>query len=114
MRPAQLALARAEARLIERLEQLEAKMVQTQPSSPSTLAAGEERTWIEYGQLAAALAAIAPLTMPGAARAMTTEELATAFHLTPKTARRKGLKGELPVVPIRLGGDRGKIRWAAR
>ena len=103
MRPAQLALARAEQRLVERLEQLEAM-----------LAAGEERVWLEYGQLAAALAAIAPLTSPGASRVMTTEELATAFHLTPKTARRKGLKGELPVAPIRLGGARAKIRWAAR
>jgi len=103
MTPARLALARAEQLVVERLEQLVKR-----------IAAGDETPWPEYGQLAAALATIAPLTAPGADRAMTTEELAAAFHLTEKTARRKGLKGELPVAPIRLGGPRAKIRWAAR
>jgi hypothetical protein len=100
-----LTLERAQLRLVERLEQLEAR-----------LAGGDEGVWLEYGQLAAALAAIAPLTAPGAGgRAMTTKELAAAFHLTERVARRKGLKGELPVGAIRLGtGDRAKLRWAAR
>ncbi len=104
MRPAQLALARAEARLIERLELLEAQ-----------LAAGDASAWLAYAQAAASLAAIAPLTVPGVDRAMTTKELATAFNLSPRVARRKGLRGELPARPIRLGtGERAKLRWAAR
>jgi len=46
---------------------------------------------------------------------MTTAELGAAFSLAPRTARRKALKGELPVAPIRLGpGGRAKLRWAAR
>lgn len=97
-----LALTRAEARLLERLAQLD-----------SRLDSGED-VWTAYTQAVAALATIAPLTAPGADRVMTTDELATAFQLTAKTARRKGLKGELPVTPIRLGGARAKIRWAAR
>jgi hypothetical protein len=106
MRPAQLVLARAEQRLAERLEQLEAKLASASEASAA---------WIEYAQLAAALAAIAPLTVPGAGRAMSTEEIASAFNLSPMTARRKGLKGELPVGAIRLGpGPRAKLRWAAR
>lgn len=104
LRPAALALVRAEAHLVDRVEQL-AKRIDD----------GDEAVFVEYSQLAAALATIIPLTSPGAGRAMTTEELATAFNLTPKTARRKGLKGELPVNAIRLGsGDRAKLRWSAR
>ena len=106
MNTAHLALERAQLRLVERLDLLETRLA----------AGGEESVWLEYGQLAAALAAIAPLTTPGAGgRAMTTKELAAAFHLTERVARRKGLRGELPVGPIRLGtGDRAKLRWAAR
>jgi hypothetical protein len=105
LRPAALALVRAEAHLVDRLDQL-----------AKHIAGGDETAWLEYGQLAAALAAIAPLTIPGAdGRAMSTRKLALAFNLTPKVARRKGLKGELPVAPIRLGtGDRAKLRWSAR
>jgi len=102
--PAQLAIARAEARLVERLEHLEVK-----------LNAGEN-VWTAYAEAAAALAAVAPLTAPGAdGRAISTKELAATFGLTEKVARRKGLKGELPLVPVRLGpGGRAKLRWAAR
>lgn len=97
-------LARAQRLLEQRLGELEAR-----------LGAGDERVWLEYGQLATALAAIAPLTTPGADRAITTRELADAFNLSPRAARRKGLKGELPVGAIRLGtGARAKLRWAAR
>jgi hypothetical protein len=103
LRPTDLALARAQANLIDRLEQLEKKR-----SDGEDTAVG-----IEYAALSIALALIGPLTNPGATRVMTTEELAIAFHLKPRTARRKGLKGELPVAPIRLGGPRAKIRWAA-
>jgi len=105
VRPAQLALARAEALLVERLEQL-----------AGALAVGEGAAWSAYCEAASALAAIAPATAPGAdGRALKTSELAAAFGLTPKVARRKGLRGELPVRPIRLGsGDRSKLRWAAR
>jgi hypothetical protein len=105
MTPARLALVTAEAGLVIRLQKLDA-----------TLAAGDETAWPDYCQAAVALAALAPLTTPGAdGLAMTTRELAAAFNLTPKVARRKGLKGELPLVPIRLGpGGRAKLRWAAR
>jgi hypothetical protein len=104
VRPAQLALAHAEQRLVARLAQLETK-----------IAAGDESAWCEYAQLAAALAVVAPLTIPGAERALSTHELATAFGLTPRTARRHGLKGLLPVAPIRTGpGTRAKLRWSAR
>jgi hypothetical protein len=103
--PARIALLRAEQRLVGRLAELEAQ-----------LDAGDATAWPAYCETAAALAALAPLTSPGAdGRTLTTRELAAAFSLTPKVARRKGLKGELPLVPIRLGpGGRAKLRWAAR
>jgi len=102
--PTSLTLARAQRRLVERLDRLEQR-----------LDAGDDAAWAEYCEAAAALAVIAPLTVPGADRVMTTQELADTFSLSPRTARRKGLKGELPAKPIRLGpGDRAKLRWAAR
>jgi len=55
MRPAQLALAGAEQRLVDRLEYL-----------VKQIAAGDETLWPEYAQLAASLATIVPLTSPGA------------------------------------------------
>ena len=106
MIPAPLALLRAQDRLVARLAELDTKIDDGTAS---------EATWSAYCETTAAIAKLIPLTAPGAARVMSTQELATAFGLTPRTARRKGLKGELPVSPIRLGpGGRAKLRWGAR
>ncbi|MDO8474583.1 MAG: helix-turn-helix domain-containing protein [Candidatus Rokubacteria bacterium] len=102
MRPAQLALARAEQHLIERLGQLEAKVN-----------AGDERAWLEYGQLAAALAAVMPSTAPGAnGEMLTTAEMAKRLQLSTRTVLRKVKAGELK--PERFGKrGPGALRWSA-
>jgi hypothetical protein len=106
MIPAPLVLLRAQARLVTRITELETKIDGGDAS---------DSTWAAYCEATVAFAALAPLTAPGAAHAMSTAELATAFGLTPRSARRKGLRGELPVAPIRLGpGGRAKLRWSAR
>lgn len=106
MRPAtDLVLEEAEVRLVARLKQL---VLGPDPTAVEN--------WIEYAAVASALAAITPVIAPGATgRVMTTRELASAFGLSSKTARRKGLAGELPVSAVRLG-ERGRaaLRWSAR
>jgi helix-turn-helix protein len=103
VRPVQLAIARAEARLVERLEQLEAK-----------LDAGDEPSWSAFCEAAATLAAIVPVIQPGASgELLTTRQLADRLPLSPRTIRRKAKAGEL--APIRIGArGRGELRWPAR
>lgn len=103
MRSAQLALARAERRLVERLEQLETK-----------LTAGDETVWTEYAHLAAALAALAPATAPGAGgELLTTRQLAERLQVHPKTVLRRAKAGQIE--PVRMGQrGRGALRWPAR
>ena len=103
MRPAQLALLRAEARLVDRLQQLEPMLV-----------AGDEASWTAFCQAAGTLAAIAPATQPGVSGEMlTTRQMADRLQLSPRTIRRKAKAGEL--TPIRMGArGRGALRWPAR
>jgi excisionase family DNA binding protein len=64
-----------------------------------------------YCQALAALAAIAPLTVPGAdGRLLTTKELASAMAVSPRTVLRKRKRGELQAVQL---GQRGRaaLRW---
>lgn len=98
------ALARAQLRLTERLEQLEAR-----------LAGGDETAWSAYCEAAASLAAIAPLMVPGAdGRLLSTAEMAERLGVAPKTLLRRKAKGE--VMPAVQLGQRGRaaLRWAAR
>jgi AraC-like DNA-binding protein len=104
VRPSQLALARAEQRLVERLEHLEKQ-----------LGAGDESvSWIEYGQLAAALAAIVPAMMPGGlGELISTKQLAERVGLSPKTVlRRMKQQGVEPIRFAKRGP--GALRWRAR
>jgi len=103
MTPMQLALARAVRRLIERLDQLEAK-----------LAAGDESAWSGYCEASAALAALAPQLVPGAdGRLLTTAEMAARLAIAPKTLLRRAKRGE--IMPVRTGQrGRAALRWAAR
>jgi excisionase family DNA binding protein len=100
--PAQLALRRAEACLVERLAHLEAQV-----------AAGNEASWSAYCSTAT-LAAIAPVTQPGASgELLTTEQMADRLQLSPRTVRRRAQAGKLE--PIRMGArGRGALRWPAR
>ena len=102
MTPARLALVTAEARLVARLQSLDAK-----------LTAGNETAWPDYCQTAAALAAITPLTLPGASgQLLTTAQLAARMQVSPKTIRRRAKAGELE--PVRMGKrGRGALRWPA-
>lgn len=104
MKPAHLALIRAERRLVERLEQLEAR-----------LDGGDPEAWREYAGMATALAAIAPQLTPEATGGLlTTRELAERLHVHPKTILRRRKRGELQ--PAAVLGHRGRaaLRWAAR
>lgn len=107
MRPAELALVRVERRLVARLEELEARLDGEDPE-----------VWKEYAALAAALAAVAPMTVPGAGgELLTTAQMAQRLQVAPKTLLRRAKRGKLQQ-PIRLGrlGERGRetLRWAAR
>lgn len=103
MTPARLALVEAEARLVERLRQLGVK-----------LAAGDESVWCSYCEAAAALAAIAPATIPGASgELISTRAMAERMGVAPKTLLRRAKAGQAD--PIRLGKrGRAAYRWAAR
>jgi len=95
-----LALSRAQARIIERLGQLEPRLDE-----------GDATTWSAYCQAASALAAITSHTMPGSnGRLMTTRELAESMGVSPKTILRKRKTGELTAVQL---GQRGRaaLRW---
>lgn len=105
MTPAAVALAHAERRLVERLEQLAARVD-----------AADEAAWDEYSRTAAALAAIAKETAPGAhGELLTTRELADRLRLSPKVVRRKAARGELGGVErIQLARrGPGALRWRA-
>jgi excisionase family DNA binding protein len=98
--PAQLALRHAQARIIEQLEQLEPRLAECD------LAA-----WVQYAQLAAALAAIVRETAPGAGgRLLSTAELADALGVSPKTILRKRRSGELTAIELGRRG-RSALRW---
>ncbi len=99
----QLALARAERRLVGRLEELERR-----------LDAGDD-AWREYSEAAAALAAVAPLTVPGANGALlTTAEMAGRLGITSKTLLRKRARGEIQAAAVLGQRGRAALRWAAR
>jgi excisionase family DNA binding protein len=101
MTPAQLALRRAEVRLLERLERLEHQLDQG------------DAVWRGYCAAAAALAAIVPHTRPGAdGRLLTTQELAAVMQVSAKTVLRKRRDGTLTAVQLGKRG-RGALRWRA-
>jgi predicted DNA-binding transcriptional regulator AlpA len=101
--PDHLALTRARNHMVERLEKLEPRLVD-----------GDSSVWIEYAQLAAALATIGPAITPEAqGRLLTTRELASRLGLATKTVLAKAKRGEIGP-PIRMGRrGRGAIRWEA-
>lgn len=101
MTPPALVLLRAQAKLVERVEQLGAR-----------LDAGED-VWAHYVQAALALAALAPATTPEARGILlTTEQLAERMQVSPKTVLRRAKRGELK--PVRHGErGRGALRWPA-
>lgn len=103
MRSLHLALGRAERRLIERLEQLEAK-----------LAAGDESAWGAYCEATTALAALATATVPGASgELISTRAMAERMGVAPKTLLRRAKAGQIE--PVRLGKrGRAAYRWAVR
>jgi DNA-directed RNA polymerase specialized sigma24 family protein len=79
-----LVLRRAEARLVARLGELEAR-----------LDAGEDR-WAEYLTAAVALAQLEPATGAGArGRLLSTRELAEAMGISTRTIRRHKAAGRL-------------------
>ena len=92
------ALTRAAQRLSARVDEL-----------GKQLDAGEER-WSEYAMVAAALATIAPQLAPGVrGELLTTAEMATRLHLSPKTLLKRARRGELKPA-LRRGR---LIRWHA-
>jgi excisionase family DNA binding protein len=98
--PAILVLRRAEPLIVGRMEELEPRLSQD-----------DSAAWLEYGQLAANLAAIVVQTAPGAGgRLMTTAEMAAALGVTSKTVLRKRKDGELTAIQL---GKRGRaaLRW---
>lgn len=101
MTPAQLALLRGQAQLVDRLAQLEAR-----------LAAGED-VWTLYAEALRTLAAVAPLTTPEARGALlTTRELAERLRISTRTVRRRMQAQQLE--PVRLGKrGRAALRWPA-
>ena len=99
MTPAQLALRRVEARLLDRLERLERDL----DRDPSL--------WPAYCDAALALAAVSRETVPGArGQLLTTSEMAERLGVSARTLRRRAKAGELE--PVRLGQrGRAALRW---
>lgn len=86
MIPRLLALLRAEAHLIDRLEQLAPR-----------LDGGDSACWAEYAAIASALAALAPqLTPERMAEVLSQKELAERFGVSLRTVRRRVQNGTLP------------------
>jgi hypothetical protein len=84
--PRLLALIRAEAHLIGRLEKLEPR-----------LGDGDSASWLEYASLAAALAAIVPQLSPSVvASVLTQADLAERLGCSTRTIRRRVKSGTLP------------------
>jgi excisionase family DNA binding protein len=103
MTAAQLALRRAEVRLLARLAVLE-----------RSLAADEGTGWPDYLDTLRALAALAPLLVPGAdGRALTTAEMAERLGISSRTLRRHRKAGTVEAVQL---GERGRaaLRWGVR
>lgn len=99
MSPTLLALRRAEARLADRLAELERQ-----------LDAGDVEAWREYRETAGALAAIVPATAPGSGgRLLTSRELAEALNLSSRTVRRYKKSGKLEPA-LQIGRT---LRWRA-
>jgi excisionase family DNA binding protein len=101
--PAQLALRRAEVQLTARLEKLEAR-----------LRDDDAAAWGAYCAAAAALAALAPVLVPGAdGRLLTTREMADRLGVSTRTLLRQRKSGKMAALQL---GDRGRaaLRWAGR
>jgi hypothetical protein len=97
----QLALGRAQRRLLERLEQLEER-----------IADEHEDAWPEYRDLATALAAVAAQLAPGArGELLTTEQMAARLGISSKTLLRRRARGQVKA-PVQLGQrGRAALRW---
>jgi hypothetical protein len=91
------ALARAARRLSSRLDELEEK-----------LDFGDEPLWVQYREVAVALATIVAQLRPEATgRLLSTEEMASRLNIAPKTLLRRKARGQ-----IRPALQRGRlIRW---
>jgi excisionase family DNA binding protein len=90
-------------RFLERLEQLESRLDQ-----------GDDGLWRAYAEAAAALAAVARETVPGAhGQLLTTAELAAQLRVSTRTLRRRRKAGQLEAVQL---GERGRaaLRWRAQ
>jgi len=82
--PRVLALARAEADLIERLGKIAPHL------------GDDSATWLEYAALAGALAQITPQLRPEVlSEFLTQDELSVRFGVSPRTIRRRVARGEL-------------------
>jgi HTH domain len=83
--PRVLALARAEAHLIERLGKIEVRL------------GDDPASWQEYAAIASALAVIVPQLAPQAiAPLLSQKELAARLSISTRTIRRRIASGELP------------------
>jgi hypothetical protein len=102
---ATLALRRAEVRLLERLDQLEARLDHGD---------GDGELWRAYADAAGALAMIARETAPGAhGELLSTREMAARLGVSAKTILRRRKAGQL--TPAAAFGQRGRaaLRWQA-
>jgi len=103
MTPIALALARAQRRLLARLDDLEAR-----------LDARDEGAWPSYCEATTALAALASQPAPGSnGQLLTTRELAEKMQCSTRTIRRRAKAGKIaaPALPFgragRWRGDEG-------
>jgi hypothetical protein len=95
--PLTLALARAERRLLARLEELDARLDD------------DATAWIEYRDTATALATLATRQRESG-QLMTTAQLAEQFHVSSKTILRRKARGELqPAMQL----SKRALRWRA-
>jgi hypothetical protein len=102
MTSAAITLERAAITLMRRLARLHEQLREDQPA-----------LWLEYAQLAAALASVsAQLTPEASGRLLTTAELSRRLGIAPKTLLRRKARGEIQ--PAAHLGRRGRaaLRWA--
>jgi hypothetical protein len=99
--PLTLALARAERRLLARLEELDAR-----------LDADDATAWPEYRETAATLATIARQARESGAL-LTTGELADKLGVSSKTILRRAKRGELKPALRAAARGSGALRWRA-
>jgi hypothetical protein len=100
--PAHLALVRAAARFVEKIEKLEPEL-------------DNPEAWREYCQTVAVLAAIVREIRPeSTGELLTTAQMAGRLGIAPKTLLRHKASGK--ITPAKVLGKRGKaaFRWAAR